>query len=129
MTAWCFLALQSQVVLHDVADYDLRKRKLESLKDRLEALLSPKLVAAFNSHSLGESALLVCFSLVGMLSEGRLGSRGRRGGIQYRKHVHLLRDVSSFKFLLACLLLCRGGKVLCQHICGHGSPVATSVIL
>ena len=45
-----------QVVLHDVADYDLRKRKLESLKDRLEALLSPKLVAAFNGHSLGESA-------------------------------------------------------------------------
>ena len=45
------------MVLHDVADYNIRKRKVELLKDRLEALVSPKLIAAFNSHSLG---LCVC---------------------------------------------------------------------
>lgn len=42
-----------QNVLHDVPDYEERKKLLESLKNRLEALLSPRLVAAFNSHNLG----------------------------------------------------------------------------
>ena len=70
------LTFQSQAVLHDVADYDLRKSKLESLKDRLEALLSPQLVAAFNSHSLGGShwACAVC---------GRMAVRRRWKGEAY----------------------------------------------
>jgi hypothetical protein len=42
-----------KVVLHDVPDYDERHKLLEGLKNKLEALLSPKLVSAFNSHSLG----------------------------------------------------------------------------
>lgn len=44
-----------QIVLHDVPDYEERRRLLESLKDRLEALLSPRLVTAFSSHSLDEA--------------------------------------------------------------------------
>ena len=40
-------------MLQDVPDYAQRRRLLEGLKNRLEALLSPKIVAAFNNHSLG----------------------------------------------------------------------------
>ncbi|XP_064395035.1 conserved oligomeric Golgi complex subunit 7-like [Halichondria panicea] len=46
---------QSLNVLHDVPDYQDRKHVLEALKNRLEALVSPKLVAAFNSHTLDEA--------------------------------------------------------------------------
>jgi hypothetical protein len=42
-----------KVVLHDVPDYNERHKLLEGLKNKLEAILSPKLVSAFNSHSLG----------------------------------------------------------------------------
>jgi len=38
-----------------VPDYAQRHRLLESLKNRLEALLSPKIVAAFNNHSLDDT--------------------------------------------------------------------------
>lgn len=41
-------------MLQDVPDYAQRRRLLEGLKNRLEALLSPKIVAAFNNHSLGK---------------------------------------------------------------------------
>lgn len=40
-------------MLHDVADFEDRRQFLEGLKDRLEALAAPKLIAAFNSHSSG----------------------------------------------------------------------------
>ena len=43
----------SQNVLHDVPHYEERRRLLETLKNRLEALLSPKLTAAFNNHLTG----------------------------------------------------------------------------
>ena len=43
-----------QTVLQDVPDYAERRRLLEGLKNKLEALLSPKIVAAFNSHLLGK---------------------------------------------------------------------------
>ena len=46
--------LLPQNVLHDVPDYEERRRLLETLKNRLEALLSPKLTAAFNNHLTGE---------------------------------------------------------------------------
>ncbi|XP_046855424.1 conserved oligomeric Golgi complex subunit 7-like [Xenia sp. Carnegie-2017] len=46
---------RSLVVLRDVPDFDERHKLLEGLKNKLEALLSPKLVSAFNSHSLDES--------------------------------------------------------------------------
>ena len=49
--------LSSQSVLHDVPDYEERKKLLENLKNKLEALLSPRLVAAFNSHNLGKLIL------------------------------------------------------------------------
>ncbi|XP_048587068.1 conserved oligomeric Golgi complex subunit 7 isoform X2 [Nematostella vectensis] len=42
-------------VLQDVPDYAERRRMLEGLKNRLEALLSPKIVAAFNNHCLDET--------------------------------------------------------------------------
>ncbi|KAK2555452.1 Conserved oligomeric Golgi complex subunit 7 [Acropora cervicornis] len=46
---------RSLTVLQDVPDYAQRHRLLESLKNRLEALLSPKIVAAFNNHSLDDT--------------------------------------------------------------------------
>ena len=67
-------------MLQDVPDYAQRRRLLEGLKNRLEALLSPKIVAAFNNHSLGNilrtyaklgnkllSTLFVLFALLLML--------------------------------------------------------------
>jgi len=45
---------KSLTVLQDVPDYAQRRRLLEGLKNRLEALLSPKIVSAFNNHSLGK---------------------------------------------------------------------------
>ncbi|XP_072180039.1 conserved oligomeric Golgi complex subunit 7-like [Diadema setosum] len=50
------LAMQRSLsMLAHCGDYDERCQSLEVLKNRLEALLSPQLVSAFNSHSL-ESA-------------------------------------------------------------------------
>lgn len=46
---------RSLTVLQDVPDYSQRRRLLEGLKNRLEALLSPKIVAAFNNHSLDDT--------------------------------------------------------------------------
>ncbi|XP_031568834.1 conserved oligomeric Golgi complex subunit 7-like [Actinia tenebrosa] len=46
---------KSLTVLQDVPDYAERRRRLEGLKNKLEALLSPKIVAAFNNHSLEET--------------------------------------------------------------------------
>lgn len=46
---------RSLTVLQDVPDYAQRRRLLEGLKNRLEALLSPKIVAAFNNHSLDDT--------------------------------------------------------------------------
>ena len=43
-----------QQVLVDVPDYSERCQYLETLKNRLEATLSPQIVAAFSSQSLGE---------------------------------------------------------------------------
>ncbi|XP_015928975.2 conserved oligomeric Golgi complex subunit 7 isoform X1 [Parasteatoda tepidariorum] len=39
-------------ILADVPDYRERCLRLESLKDRLEAMISPRLIAAFNSQSI-----------------------------------------------------------------------------
>lgn len=44
-----------QDVLHDVPDFEERKKLLSELKNRLEALLSPQLISAFQSHSLSEA--------------------------------------------------------------------------
>ncbi|XP_065828857.1 conserved oligomeric Golgi complex subunit 7-like [Oscarella lobularis] len=50
---------KSLTVLHDVPDYANRHQKLESLKNKLESKLSPRLVAAFNSHNLDEAKYYV----------------------------------------------------------------------
>jgi hypothetical protein len=47
--------LSLQDVLHDVPDFEERKRLLSELKNRLEALLSPRLISAFQTHSLPEA--------------------------------------------------------------------------
>jgi len=43
-----------QHILTDVPDYAERCSYLESLKNRLEAMLSPHIVAAFSAQSLGQ---------------------------------------------------------------------------
>ena len=45
--------LMLQQMLTDVPDYADRCQFLETLKNRLEAMLSPQVVAAFSSQSLG----------------------------------------------------------------------------
>jgi hypothetical protein len=44
---------RSLMVLSDVPDYAARQERLKNLENQLEALLSPKLISAFNNHSLG----------------------------------------------------------------------------
>jgi hypothetical protein len=46
---------QSLKVLHDVPDYEERRKLLETLKNRMESLISPKLIAAFNDHMTSEA--------------------------------------------------------------------------
>lgn len=63
---------QSLTVLHDVADFEDRRRSLESLKNRLEALLTPKLMTAFYTRSVDEvKRLAAMFSTMGRNSQLR----------------------------------------------------------
>ena len=50
------MSLQKNV-LHDVPDYEERKKLLETYKNRLEALLSPCLTSAFNGHLTGKKTV------------------------------------------------------------------------
>ena len=45
---------QSLRILANVPDYEDRKLQLEGLKNRLEAMASPRLVQAFTSSSVGK---------------------------------------------------------------------------
>lgn len=48
------LGMQNSLkLLVDVADYEDRKLQLEGLKNRLEAIVSPAVVQAFNSNNTG----------------------------------------------------------------------------
>ncbi|KAL5483724.1 hypothetical protein EMCRGX_G020132 [Ephydatia muelleri] len=61
---------QSLTVLHDVPDFEDRKRLLESLKNRLEALLTPKLMSAFYTRSVDEvKRLAIMFCNMGRSSQ------------------------------------------------------------
>eukprot|EP00794_Sanderia_malayensis_P016066 gene16066-17689_t len=61
---------KSLVVLEDVPDFAERRRFLESLKNKLEALLSTKLVMAFNSHNLDAARRYVeIFTEIGRLAQ------------------------------------------------------------
>lgn len=44
---------QSLKILTDVPDYADRVSRLETLKNRLEALMSPTVIAAFNTQDVG----------------------------------------------------------------------------
>lgn len=52
----------SLAMLVDTPDYSEKCVHLEALKNRLEAMASPQIVAAFNSQSIGRS-LLVSFAV------------------------------------------------------------------
>ena len=45
---------QSLKILTDVPDYADRVNRLETLKNRLEALMSPTVVTAFNNQDVGK---------------------------------------------------------------------------
>ena len=49
---------QSLKILTDVPDYADRVARLETLKNRLEALMSPTIIAAFNTHDVGKCSCL-----------------------------------------------------------------------
>jgi hypothetical protein len=49
---------QSLKILTDVPDYADRVNRLETLKNRLEALMSPTVVAAFNTQDVGMNIYL-----------------------------------------------------------------------
>ena len=66
-----------QQVLHDVADYQDRRHYLETLKDRLEALVAPKLIAAINGHASGVCVCVrvrvrVCVCTCSRVAEAKL---------------------------------------------------------
>lgn len=46
---------QSLRILTDVPDYADRVNRLETLKNRLEALMSPTVIAAFNTRDVGRN--------------------------------------------------------------------------
>jgi len=46
---------QSLVVLENDSNYEERKKQLEDLKSKLEVILSPLLIAAFENEKLGKS--------------------------------------------------------------------------
>ena len=48
-----FLIILQQMLV-DTPDYSERCQHLEKLKNRLEAMLSPQLMAAFNAQSVGQ---------------------------------------------------------------------------
>ena len=53
-------------MLVDTPDYDERCQHLEKLKNRLEAMLSPQLMAAFNAQSVGKIICMNTFFLFKM---------------------------------------------------------------
>lgn len=57
---------QSLRILTDVPDYADRVNRLETLKNRLEALMSPTVIAAFNTRDVGKeySFIDLFFSLL-----------------------------------------------------------------
>ena len=57
---------QSLQMLSDVPDYAERCQFLETLKNRLEATLSPQVVAAFSSHNLGKDLCCTIISSIFM---------------------------------------------------------------
>jgi hypothetical protein len=52
---------QSLNILTDVPDYTDRVNRLETLKNRLEALISPTIIAAFNTQDVGMNKHLQLF--------------------------------------------------------------------
>lgn len=49
------LGMQNSLkLLVNVADFENRRLQLEGLKNRLEAIASPSIVQAFNSHNTGK---------------------------------------------------------------------------
>ena len=77
-------------MLQDVPDFAERKRLLESLKNKLEALLSTKLVAAFNGHLLGKTW---CLYLLLKIESRKLI---KSGGTANLPHLANVRDIQSF---------------------------------
>lgn len=51
---------QSLRILTDVPDYADRVNRLETLKNRLEALMSPTVIAAFNTRDVGRHIYRQC---------------------------------------------------------------------
>lgn len=51
-------------ILTDVPDYADRVNRLETLKNRLEALMSPTVVAAFNTQDVGMNFVIDFFLLI-----------------------------------------------------------------
>ena len=57
----CVLLLQQMLV--DTPDYADRCEHLEKLKNQLEAMLSPQLMAAFNAQSIGIKTSHICIMM------------------------------------------------------------------
>jgi len=64
---------QSLKILTDVPDYADRVHRLETLKNRLEALMSPTVIAAFNTQDVG-TMIVVFIYFHSILSSLRYGS-------------------------------------------------------
>lgn len=105
----------SLAMLVDTPDYSEKCVHLEALKNRLEALASPQIVATFNSMSIGKHTLTICFSFlthVHFQAELTLCPHGFCSADQAKLFVKVFTEIERMPQLLAYYYKCH--KVSCK---------------
>lgn len=105
----------SLAMLVDTPDYSEKCVHLEALKNRLEALASPQIVATFNCMSIGKPTLTLGFSFVTRArfqAEVVIGPRGFCSADQAKLFVKVFTEIERMPQLLAYYYKCH--KVSCQ---------------
>lgn len=65
----------SLAMLVDTPDYSEKCVQLEALKNRLEALASPQIVATFNSLSIGDTCMIIQIHIYHLQHDCRTGKQ------------------------------------------------------
>lgn len=105
----------SLAMLVDTPDYSEKCVHLEALKNRLEALASPQIVATFNSMSIGKHTLTICFSFLTcghFQAELTLCPHGFCSVDQAKLFVKVFTEIERMPQLLAYYYKCH--KVSCK---------------
>lgn len=107
-------------MLLNAADYEDKKLQLEGLKNRLEAMASPKLVQAFTVRNLGKLKIILYFIIT--LSKSR-------NKLPYCKVHKCARNVTLIEFVKISSYLSRTIKKLREYIYKNGSFASITKIL